>query len=75
MQLKWAENLRAASKQQGTLFYFKQITAARSGQGAGALGSLYHDYPDGPFPWYTDSEFAEDFIPNGVKSAQKNKQD
>ena len=72
MQLEWAQNLRSVCEQQGTLFYFKQLTAARSGQGADALGGLYHDYPAGPYPWFTDSEFAEDFVPNGVKSAEEN---
>jgi len=63
MQLTWAKNLQAACKQAGTVFYFKQVTASRSGQQADALGKIYHDYPQGPFPWYSEAEFAADFLP------------
>lgn len=63
MNLEWAKNLQAACKATDTVFYFKQITAFRSGSGEGALGKVYHNYPDGPFPWYTDAEFAADFLP------------
>ena len=63
MELQWARNLRAACEASGTVFFFKQITSARSGKGADALGKLYHEYPQGPFPWYTDEEFAADFLP------------
>ena len=63
MELQWARNLQAACEASGTVFFFKQITSARSGKGADALGKLYHEYPQGPFPWYTDEEFAADFLP------------
>jgi protein gp37 len=63
MNLEWAKNLQAACKVAGTAFYFKQITASRSGRGEDALGNIYHAYPNGPFPWYTDAEFATDFLP------------
>ena len=63
MKLEWAKNLQAACKEVGTTFYFKQVTAFRSGSGADALGKLYQDYPKGPFPWYLDAEFDADFIP------------
>lgn len=63
MNLAWAKNLQAACKEAGTTFYFKQITASRSGRGEDALGNVYHAYPKGPFPWYTGAEFAADFLP------------
>jgi protein gp37 len=63
MQLEWAENLKAACEKASTVFFFKQITDARSGRGADALGKVYHDFPAGPYPWYLLEEFAEDFLP------------
>ena len=63
MELQWARNLQAACEASDTVFFFKQITSARSGKGADTLGKLYHEYPQGPFPWYTDEEFAADFLP------------
>ena len=63
MQLHWADNLRKVCLNAGAIFYFKQITASRSGQHTDALGKVYHAYPKGPFPWYSDAEFAEDFLP------------
>lgn len=61
MELSWARNLQAACEKAGTIFFFKQITATRSGKGADALGSLYHEYPAAPFEWYTKEEFIADF--------------
>ena len=72
MKLEWAKNLLETCKTAGTVFYFKQITAARSGQGANALGKLYHAYPKGPFPWYSEAEFEKDFLPE-PKPKQKGK--
>jgi protein gp37 len=74
MNLEWAKNLQTACKVADTAFYFKQITASRSGQGDSALGNVYHAYPEGPFPWYTDAEFAADFLPKPKpKKAEKYK--
>jgi protein gp37 len=64
MKLDWAKNLQLACRASGTIFFFKQITAFRSGSGEDALGKIYHDYPRGAFPWYTDAEFASDFLEN-----------
>jgi protein gp37 len=61
MELSWARNLQAACEKAGTIFFFKQITATRSGKGAHALGRLYHEYPAAPFEWYTKEEFMADF--------------
>lgn len=61
MKLKWAADLRDKAMSTGAKFFFKQITAIRSGVGAHALGRLYHEFPAGPFPWYTDEELAADF--------------
>jgi protein gp37 len=53
MLLDWARALQRKCAEAGTIFYFKQITAARSGVGADALGKLYHDFPAAPngLPW------------------------
>jgi hypothetical protein len=63
MELQWARNLQAACEAAGTVFFFKQETAARAGRGADVLGKLYHEYPAAPFEWYTEEEFAVDFLP------------
>jgi Protein of unknown function (DUF5131) len=63
MSLDWAKNLQVTCEKAGTVFYFKQVTASRSGQHADALGKVYHAYPKGPYPWYSDAEFAADFLP------------
>lgn len=61
MKLEWATELRDKAMAAGAKFFFKQITAAKSGVGAGALGRLYHEFPAGPFDWYTDEELLADF--------------
>lgn len=63
MRLEWAQNLQAVCERSGTVFFFKQITAPSQGTGADALGRVYHDYPEGPYPWYTRTEFEADFLP------------
>jgi len=63
MSLESAKNLQAVCDEAGKAFYFKQITASRSGRGEDALGDVYHAYPKGPFPWYMEAEFAADFLP------------
>jgi protein gp37 len=67
MKHEWAKNLQAACRAAGTAFYFKQITASRSGQKPDALGKVHHAYPQGPFPWYSDAEFAADFLSGGTE--------
>jgi protein gp37 len=61
MELKWVADLRDKAYSERVGFFFKQITAFASGVGADALGKVYHDFPAGPYPWYTAAELAEDF--------------
>ncbi len=54
MDLKWAQALMAKCAAENVVFYFKQITAPKSGQGITALdGKIHHDLPPAPFglPW------------------------
>jgi protein gp37 len=53
MKLEWAANLRDVTKKAGLSFFFKQITARRSGVGPDALGRLWQEYPPPPLdlPW------------------------
>ena len=48
MDLSWAYRLMLAARRQGIPFYFKQVTATRSGQGIDALGQIYHEFPPPP---------------------------
>jgi protein gp37 len=48
MGLAWAYRLMLAARRQGIPFYFKQVTATRSGQGIDALGQIYHEFPPPP---------------------------
>jgi protein gp37 len=48
MKLEWAAALRDKAHAQNALFFFKQITAPRSEQGADALGQHYHEMPEPP---------------------------
>lgn len=61
MQLRWASDLRDATHKAGARFFFKQTTSFHSGAGEDALGQLYHEFPPGPFPWYSERELREDF--------------
>lgn len=71
MKLEWAKNLKAICDAAGTIFYFKQITAFKSGTGGDALGAVYHSYPESNFPWYSDEEFKLDFLPKPKPKAVK----
>jgi protein gp37 len=46
MKLRWAEQLKKKCKASGTVFFFKQVSAPRSGKGEKALGKVYHDWPE-----------------------------
>jgi protein gp37 len=48
MRLEWAYSLMLKCKQSAVPFYFKQITAPKSGQGEDALGMKYHEFPNPP---------------------------
>lgn len=48
MRLEWAERLRILCKHAGLPFFFKQVTAFRSGDGENALGRIYHEIPPPP---------------------------
>jgi protein gp37 len=55
MRLEWAQSLLAKAQSAGIPFFFKQITAFRSGTGEDALGRLYQEFPLPPF-----ADWAED---------------
>lgn len=46
MDLEWAEGLRQACEASGTVFFFKQVSGFRSGEGEEALGAVYHNWPE-----------------------------
>jgi protein gp37 len=48
MRLEWAYSLMLKCKQNGVPFWFKQITAPRSGRGEDALGMKFHEFPNPP---------------------------
>jgi len=49
MKLEWAYNLMLRAKTTDNIpFYFKQVTSARSGVGADALGMVFHECPPAP---------------------------
>jgi protein gp37 len=45
MNLGWAQDARHACSEAGTAFFFKQVSAARPGQGVDALGRTFHQFP------------------------------
>jgi protein gp37 len=45
MELEWALDARDACETEGVAFFFKQISAARPGQGEDALGKVEHNFP------------------------------
>jgi protein gp37/alkylated DNA repair dioxygenase AlkB len=61
MLLEWARKLQAQCVKAGIPFYFKQITAKRSGQREAALGRVCHEFPAAPFglPWAPKGEAAQ----------------
>jgi protein gp37 len=56
MKLEWAAALRDKAHAQNALFFFKQITAARSEQGIDALGQIYHEMPDPPHSRWAEGD-------------------
>lgn len=48
MRLEWARRLRTLCKNSDLPFFFKQVTAFRSGEGEDALGRIYHEVPPPP---------------------------
>jgi protein gp37 len=49
MEIGWAMALLQKARAAGIPFFFKQVTAGRSGVGENALGDLYREFPDPPF--------------------------
>jgi protein gp37 len=49
MEIGWALNLLAKAQAAGIPFFFKQVSAARSGRGEDALGELVQEVPRPPF--------------------------
>lgn len=56
MQLAWARKLLIKSRAVKLPFFFKQITAARSGVGEDALGWVYQDFPPPPFGVWKEAD-------------------
>jgi protein gp37 len=48
MRVEWAQNLLAKARAAGIPYFFKQITAFRSGSGEDALGQRYQEFPPAP---------------------------
>jgi hypothetical protein len=48
MDIQWAKNLLAKARSAGIPFFFKQIAAGKSEQGADALGSIIREVPAAP---------------------------
>jgi len=48
MQIGWALNLLMQARAAGIPFFFKQVTAGRSGVGEDALGETYQEFPEPP---------------------------
>jgi protein gp37 len=69
MKLEWAMHLLEKCRESETVFYFKQVTAFRSGEDADALGCLYHDFPAALYPWYAEDELDADFRKTGKGTA------
>jgi hypothetical protein len=65
MKLEWVMSLLEKCRTSQTAFYFKQVTAFRSGENAAALGCIHHNYPSGPYSWYTEDELDADFRKSG----------
>jgi protein gp37 len=49
LSLEWAKRLRAICQDAKVPFFFKQVSAFRSGEGTDALGRVYHEVPPPPF--------------------------
>lgn len=55
MRLEWAQNLLSKARSAGISYFFKQITAFRSGTGEDALGQLHQEFPPTPHSvWATE---------------------
>jgi protein gp37 len=48
MRLEWAHSLLANARIADIPYFFKQVTAFRSGSGEDALGRLYQEFPPPP---------------------------
>ena len=59
MNLEWAHNLLQKTRAAGLPFFFKQVTAFRSGQGEDALGQPYQEFPEPPRGMWAEKLVAE----------------
>jgi protein gp37 len=68
MEIGWANALLQKARAAGTPFFFKQVTAARSGVGENALGDVLHEFPNPPFGSWAPmgKEWTVLGSPNGV---------
>jgi protein gp37 len=48
MEISWAANLLMQARAAGIPFFFKQVTAGRSGVGEDALGEMHQEFPPPP---------------------------
>jgi protein gp37 len=48
MEIGWAKDLLGKAQAAGIPFFFKQVTAGRSGTGEDALGETYQEFPEPP---------------------------
>jgi protein gp37 len=56
MRIDWARSLLAKARAAEIPFFFKQITAFRSGSGEDALGRFYQEFPPTPFGIWPEHE-------------------
>jgi protein gp37 len=43
--IQWAKDMRAACESSGTVFFYKQSSALKQGEGADALGEIVREFP------------------------------
>jgi protein gp37 len=56
MEISWALNLLMKARTADIPFFFKQVTAGRSGTGGDALGELYHEFPEPPYGKWAEAK-------------------
>jgi protein gp37 len=56
MRLEWAQSLLAKARVAGIPYFFKQVTAFRSGTGEDALGGLHQEFPPPPFGIWAEAK-------------------
>ncbi|HEY4842039.1 MAG TPA: hypothetical protein VIH78_08725 [Terriglobales bacterium] len=56
MRLEWAQSLFGKSRAAGIPFFFKQVTAFRSGTGENAFGQLHQEFPSPPHSVWAEAK-------------------